>query len=251
MQSVDNVVNLPETGDGAPQAPLRNVALFNRALEGAIGRPSHLPGMVVFYGPSGWGKSYAAAYAANRHRAYYVEAKSTWTRKAFLLSLLKEMGIQPASSNYEMVDQIAEQLVLSERPLIIDEMDHLVEKKAVEVIRDIYEGSNAAIMLVGEERMPGRLKVWERFHNRILEWQAAQPCTLQDAALLAQLYSDVRIGQALLSRIHDLSRGAARRIAVNIERVRQCALAAGKKSIDISDMNGCELYMGEPPRRKL
>ena len=42
-------------------ANLANVSLAVKALERAIDRPAHLPGMVVLYGPSGWGKSTAAA----------------------------------------------------------------------------------------------------------------------------------------------------------------------------------------------
>ncbi len=36
-------------------APLANVSLCGIALSRAMERPSHLPGMVCFYGPSGWG----------------------------------------------------------------------------------------------------------------------------------------------------------------------------------------------------
>ncbi len=148
---------------GQTTAPLQNVALCNTAMERALHRPGHLPGLVAFYGPSGWGKSTAAAYVADRHRAYYVECKSTWTKKALLLAILTEMGVAPAH-----LPDGRPQLVLSQRPLIIDEMDHIVSKKAVEVIRDIYEGSNAAILLIGEETMPAKLREWERFHNRML-----------------------------------------------------------------------------------
>ncbi|WP_207214001.1 hypothetical protein [Solidesulfovibrio carbinolicus] len=56
------------------------------------------------------------------------------------------------------------------RPLIIDEMDHVVERNAVELVRDLYEASRAAILLIGEKALPGKLAQWERFHGRILDW---------------------------------------------------------------------------------
>lgn len=233
-------------------APLKNVALLNKALEHAIKRPSHLPGMVVCYGPSGYGKSFAAAYAANRHRAYYVECKSTWTRKALFMAILKEMGTKPAKTLSEMVDQIAEQLVLSGRPLIIDEMDHIVEHKAVEAVRDIYEGSMAPILLIGEEHFPNKLRAWERFHNRILDWQPAQPCDLDDCRHLARMYAgDVKIDDSLLQRILTASHGAARRICVNIERVRQHALGNGLDIIGADAWGKRELYTGDAPARRV
>lgn len=237
---------------GQTTAPLQNVALCNNAMERAMHRPGHLPGLVAFYGPSGWGKSTAAAYVANKHRAYYVECKSTWTKKALLLAILVEMGVAPAKTIYEMVDQISEQLVLSQRPLIIDEMDHIVAKKAVEVIRDIYEGSSAPILLIGEENMPAKLREWERFHNRMLAWVPAQPCDLDDTRALAGLYCrDVTIADDLLERILEVSRGAARRVCVNLEHVRQEALALGQPSIDARAWGNRTLYSGEAPKRRV
>jgi DNA transposition AAA+ family ATPase len=210
--------------------------------------------MVTFYGPSGWGKSFSAAYTANRFRAYYVECKSSWTRKALLVAILKSMGIVPATTIYDMTEQISEQLALSGRPLIVDEMDHIVEKKAVEVIRDIYEGSNAAILLIGEEKLPAKLKIWERFHNRMLDWVPAQPADLEDASHLAELYSpDVEIADDLLSHIQRINKGCVRRICVNIEMIRRTALDVGKQEIDLSTWNSSnrQLYTGEAPKRSL
>lgn len=249
MTQSDNIVNATF---GMTTAPLQNVALCNGALERAMNRPAHLPGLVAFYGPSGWGKSTAAAYCANRHRAYYVECKSSWTKKALLTAILTEMGIAPAKTLYEMADQISEQLVLSQRPLIIDEMDHIVTKKAVEVIRDIYEGSNAAVLLIGEELLPAKLREWERFHNRMLAWVPAQPCDLDDAQALARMYCQkINITDDLMARIQDVSRGAARRICVNLENVRQMALSNGLDTIDLPAWGDRPLYSGEAPKRRV
>ncbi len=221
------------------------------ALTRAMERSAHLPGLVTFYGPSGWGKSTAAGYVANRYRAYYVEAKSAWTRKALLLAICREMGIEPAKTIYDLTDQVSEQLALSGRPLIVDEMDHIVEKNAVEVIRDLYEGSNAAILLIGEERLPNKLKAWERFHGRMLDWVAAQPASLEDAEQLARLYCPgLAIADDLLGHIHNLSEGSARRICINVDKVREAAAKEGWEEVDITRWGDRELFTGTPrPRR--
>lgn len=246
-----NVVNF-EAGISATTAPLKNVVLCTRLLQNAINRPAHLPGMVVFYAPSGWGKSVSAAYAANKFRAIYVECKSTWTKRALLEAILKEMGLKPAGTAYQMVDQISEQLALSGLPLIIDEMDHIVEKKAVEVIRDIYEGSNAPILMIGEEEIDIKLRKWERFHNRILEWQPAQPADLNDTKQLAALYcKDVTISDDLLNKITHDSLGITRRICVNLNKVQQYALNQGQDTINQKEWGNQPLYTGEAPRRRV
>lgn len=250
MSQSDNVVNLEATA--ITTAPLKNVALCNRAVEHAITRPSHLPGMIGFYGPSGWGKSVSAAYAANKFRAYYVEAKSSWTRKALIAAILAEMGVVPAKTIYNMADQVSEQLVLCGRPLIIDEMDHIIDKNAVEIVRDIYESSNAPILLIGEEHLEAKLRRWERFHNRVLDWVPAQPADLDDCKQLARLYApDITIDDALLGRIQEVGRGGIRRICVNIEKIRQLAMNEGLEKVTRAEWGNREFYNGEAPRRRV
>ncbi len=241
-----------ETVTMETMAPLQNVGICLAAMDRAMNRPRHLPGMVVLHGPSGWGKSTAAAVAANAHRAYYVEARSTWTRKAMLAAMLKEMGIQPAGTIPEMSEQVAEQLTLSNRPLIVDEMDYVVERNLTQLVRDIYDASRAAILLIGEEELPHKLARWERFHGRILSWVAAQPASLEDATELARFWCPaVRMEAGLLQHVHELSKGSARRICVNLELARERASELGLDTVSLENLGGLRFYTGEPERRKL
>ena len=246
------VLKLNGAQPGATIAPLANVSRCTEALERAMSRPPHLPGMVAFYGPSGWGKTIAATYTANKHRAYYVEAKSSWTRKALLAAILTEMGIDAGKTLYDMTDQVSEQLVRSNRPLIVDEFDHLVQAGTVEIVRDIHEGSGAAILILGEEQLAAKLKAWERFHNRMLAWVPAQPAALDDARHLRKLYAaEIEIRDDLLRRITDVARGAARRICVNLDLVQQEASKERWKSVGLKEWASRELYTGEAPARRL
>ena len=233
-------------------ARLANLAICQSAMRRAVERPPHLPGMVVHYGPSGWGKSTAAAYVANAYRAYYVEVRSSWTKKALLLAILKEMGIEPARTLYDLTEQVSEQLALSGRPLIIDEMDHLVDKKAVEIVRDIYEGSRAAILMIGEEHLPQRLNAWERFHGRILDFCPALAADLDDARELRSMYCRrVFIADDLLALIHEAANGSVRRICVNLELVQEEAARMGLDAVDRKAWGNKHLYTGEPPKRRV
>jgi len=234
-------------------APITNVALCRETLERAIDRPRHLPGMVVFYGPSGFGKSFAAAFAATSHRAYYVQCLSVMTRKSFLETLLQRMGITPEKTIAAQLEQVCEQLATSLRPLIVDEMDHLVDKAAVEIIRDIYERSRASILLIGEEQLPGKLRKWERFHGRILHWQPAQPADLNDAAHLRSLYvrPPVTVADDLLESVHRQAKGSVRRICVNLEMIQEEARENGWTNVDLATWGKRSLYTGEAPARRV
>jgi hypothetical protein len=220
-------------------APLKNVALCSKALGEAMNRAQHLPGMVVFYGPAGWGKSMGAAYSANEHDAHYVQCSSTMTKKAFLRAIAKDMGVAPASSTtiYDLCDLVSEHLALSGKPLIIDEMDHLVRNKSVEIVRDIYEGSYAPILLIGEEHFPNNLKQWERFHSRVLDFVAAAPADASDAALLAKFYCPkIRIAGDLLGELASdrVSKGSVRRLCVNLARIERETMSHGLKEVDLA-----------------
>jgi hypothetical protein len=233
-------------------APLRNVLIATRTLDHLVNRAPGLPGMGVLSGPSGYGKSCAATSAANRFRAYHVEIRSYFTKKSLLMSILDEMGIKHGKTIYEMMNQICEQLGNSRRPLILDEFDHAVDRVGlVELVRDLYEGSQAAMLLILEEQGPRKLKRWERFHNRVLEWQLAEPSDLADATKLAKLYApDVSIDEDLLAKIVDATRGVTRRVCVNIEFIRQEAKKSGAKSISLKAWGARALYTGEAPTRR-
>ncbi|AOJ13177.1 MULTISPECIES: AAA family ATPase [Burkholderia] len=233
-------------------AQIANLGMCDIAIERAVSRSANLPGLVCFYGPSGWGKSMAANFVANTRRARYVQAKSVWTKKHFLKAVLFEMGIKPAATIPEMADQVAEELAASGRPLVIDEMDHLVDRNAVELVRDLYESSQAPILMIGEEGLPNKLKRWERMHGRVLAWVPAQPVTLEDAHKLRPLYCpSVDVAEDLLAKLVDLSHGSVRRVCVNLERIQEEAMVQGLDAIDLAKWGKRELYTGEAPKRRV
>ena len=233
-------------------AQIANLGMCDIAIERAVSRSANLPGLVCFYGPSGWGKSMAANYVANTRRARYVQAKSVWTKKHFLKAVLFEMGIKPAATIPEMADQVAEELAASGRPLVIDEMDHLVDRNAVELVRDLYESSQAPILMIGEEGLPNKLKKWERMHGRVLAWVPAQPVTLEDAHKLRPLYCpSVDVSEDLLAKLVTLSHGSVRRVCVNLERIQEEAMVQGLDAMDLTAWGKRELYTGEAPKRRV
>lgn len=235
-------------------APITTVKSCLDALGQAMSRPDHLPGMVALYGPSGVGKSVAAAFCANNKNAYYIQLASGWAKKKFLESVLKEMSIKPEKTIGDMLDQICEELVCSMRPLIIDEADYAVDKKMLDLIRDIYEGSNAAILLIGEEHLSNKiLRQSERFHNRMLMWAKAGAATFTDAKALRNYYdkrANVKIADDLLKHILNVTRGCVRRLCVNFEKVYTEAKRQGWAEVDRATWGDRELYDGKPGGRR-
>lgn len=231
--------------------PLTNVGLLASAIERAQTRPQGLPGLIVMYGASGLGKTVGAAFAANIYRGYYVECRDTWTKKAFLSAILREMGIPPGRTMAEMAEQVADQLSRSARPLIVDDVQYLLDKAAANVLTDIYNASHGTIVLIGEERVPASMAKKERLHNRVLEWVPAQPATLEDMRLLAtNSYPKLQIHDDLLEDLRRAVRGCLRRIVVNLYHVYSEASAMCLDSVDLALWGKRGWFTGDAPTRR-
>jgi DNA transposition AAA+ family ATPase len=233
-------------------APLSNVAAFGEMLLRVLHRKTHLPGFAVMFGPSGYGKTVAATYAAHIHQAHYIEVGESWTKRKFLASLVQELGGQPHGMASDLVDQAIELLAVTPRPILIDEFDHVMKRGYHDTLREIHDKvPGATIIVIGEELLPARIKQYERWHNRVLDWLPAEPSTVSDAAHLAKLYCDrLEFAEDLLARIVEVSAGRIRRICVNLERVREAAQVERVASVDLAWWGGRELWTGQAPARR-
>lgn len=231
-------------------APLKNVALMMKVADRIVNRAEYLPGLAAFVGHAGTGKSMSAAFVSNKYKAFYVECKSCWTKRALLEAILKQMGMSAKGPIYTLVEQMSEHLAESGKMLIIDEVDHIVKRSAIEIIRDIYEGSMAPILLIGEENMPGDLVKWERFHSRVLEWAYAQPADINDAKHLVPLYCrGIKVRDDLLQQVVKVSEGSVRRICVNLSMISETSMGKGLGEIGMAEWGNRAFYTSSVPRR--
>lgn len=235
-------------------ANINNLSLVTVAMDKLVNRQDGLPGLGVLYGPSGFGKTTATVAVANQTHAYYLQLRSVWSKKTLLEKVCFEMGVPAARTTAGCLDVICEQLAASQRPLIIDEADHLVSKMGmVELVRDIYEGSQAPVMLVGEEMLPNKLKRFERFHGRVLTWVPAQAVSEADAVLLAKVYApQVQIEPDLIRHLVQIAHGSVRRVTVNLVNLADLADSQGFDRLSLADAQQAaafEFYQGESPKR--
>lgn len=218
----------------AGPAQLTNMRLAMSTMLDCVDADDGSPQLALFHGPSGFGKSVAAAHIAAHFRAGYIEAKSIWTQRTLLEKIAEEIGVaRLARTGPKLLEQIINHLVVDPVPLILDEMDHLVKRQSVEIIRDIHDGARIPILMIGEESLPAKLKEWERFDNRILVRTAAQPATVADALMLRDFYcTRVRIEDDLVEAITAACKGVTRRIVINLHAAQKTAIAMGQGTID-------------------
>lgn len=240
--------------DGHPTvAPLANVAATLAAVRAAQARAHGLPGLVVLHGPSGWGKSTAAGYAAVQTRAYYVQCQTLWSRGDFISAVAREMGLPTKGTAARVAEGVSEQLTMSGRPLLIDEAHVLVDRATgAGALKDIHDATNGTILLIGEEMLPQSLTRYERLHGRVLDWVSAQPCSLADARALTRIYAPgLEIAPDLIQRLTQSAKGSVRRVAVNLSRIAAEARALGWAHVDLATWGDRTLYTGEPPARRV
>ncbi|MDB5802309.1 MAG: transposition protein [Rhodocyclales bacterium] len=213
----------------AGTAQIQNLELVRIAASRLQDRNKNLPGIAVLYGPAGYGKTVAALAVAQENRSHFVQLRSAWTRKTLLEKILEEMSIAPSGTISTMLDQVCRELAANDRMLIIDEADHAVRSRSMlELLRDIYEGSQATLMIIGEEKLPTNLEKHERFHSRVLTWIPAQAVSLADARELTRIYApEIEVGDCLLKHIVDIAQGSVRRVSVNLSNVQEVANQEG------------------------
>lgn len=237
------------TGNSGTTAPLTNVSLFSDLIAKLIDRPAHLPGLGVFYGFSGYGKTWSARYGRLKSRAYYLECGESWTRARFLRSALEGMGEDTKGAASSMIDRVINNLRATRRPLIIDEADHIIRRGYIETIREIADASGAPVILMGEEKLPQMIeRASERVHNRVLLTVAAQPGGAKDAAILGRLYHvDVNFGPDMLEAIAKASGGRLRRIVTNLYNVASEAEIQGWTVAGLEQWGARDFYTGGTP----
>lgn len=237
-------------GAGGVIAPTSNIGLVHTVMESLTTRAAGLPGIGTFYGRSGLGKSFGAAYASHPagFNGIYVSCRSFETKKSLAEQVCKAIGITPKGNIPAIVDAVVEVLSISARPLIVDEVDYIVDSRTLELIRDLHDASGAAILLIGEEHLPAKLKRHERFDNRVLIWQPATACTASDFDLLAKQYAaEIKIDSELKKRVLAETHSVTRRVVVNLENIKRWCDRKGIKEAP-ADCD-VDLYTGRAPGR--
>lgn len=230
-------------------APLKNVSAFATLLATMVDRDPKLPGLAVFFSPSGWGKTESAIYGANKYRAAYVECGQFTSARSLLCDILMELGEPAPRGSIEALKKQAIMLMVADprRPLIIDEVHFIAHKKFVDLTRELSDKSGAPVILIGEERIPKILEAFERVHNRVLEWLPAVPCDAEDFALLAaNRCSGFKLGSDLAAAILDLTKGNTRRIVINLAKASQVAKLTGASIIDLATFGGMQAINAAP-----
>jgi len=233
-------------------APTQNVTLFRELTKRLLARDLGELAFGVFYGPSGYGKTVSAMSSAITYRSHYVRMGSTWSTKALADEICRKLHLKARGTSSAALNDIVDQLCSDPgRPLIIDEADFLIKRDLIDFVRDIVDNSKTPVILIGEELLPGKLRRFERAHNRVLEFVQAQPTSADEARMFAALRAPkLAFGDDLIAAIIEAGEGRARRICRNIDIAKELAKARGLDKITLKEWGNATFFDGEPPKRR-
>jgi len=221
----------PERGQAATQT----VSVAANAMETVINSTEGMPAIAALSGAPGLGKTSAAVFLCHpaTYNAVYVSCRSFETTKSLALMLLKELGVAakthwPVSTAF---DHICEALINGERPLVVDEVDYISEKTAINFLRDIHDIARTPLFLIGEEHLKQKLlNHHERFHDRVLVWGKAMPADGSDLDKLIKHYAPALAFEADAKKhLLQATSGVARRIVTALNALREAALRSGSE----------------------
>jgi DNA transposition AAA+ family ATPase len=151
-------------------------------------------------------------------------------------------GMNPA--RVELAKQvIIEELDSRPRVLLIDEADRL-NTGNIEHLRDIHDETGAAIVLIGEPSLYGRLKTRRRVWERVTRSVEFGPVTDEDVVVFGVRACDLKIEAAAAGYLVKRCQGSFRllfHLMLDLERV-----ARANKTKEIT----LELVQALPDRRK-
>jgi len=240
-------------------APVKNIARLIELGEALTGQASSLPGIAVAYGESGIGKSTGLTWlCTTRINACYVRAMQVWSPSSMLATIARELDVEPAGRLYLTIERIVAELSASNRPLIVDEADYVVDQtRLLNTLRDIHDQSTMPLILVGMADFVRKLRTrtdQRQFSGRVSLEVEFKPLDLADVKTLARHLCEVEVADDLLKLVHEKSQGITRLVVVGLARIETFAKAADLDKINRAHwgdraLNLLTAEIGTPHRR--
>ena len=228
--------------------PLRNVKRLALLIEEVRSREFGQPGMAVFAGPAGFGKTSASSWCAVEFQAVSLTMDELWSKKTFCTKLAIELGLKPKGTIADIMDAVKYEIAVRDVPVLIDEADVLVRKNMIEMARALHDGTECPVILIGEEELGEKLQKFERVHSRILRHEFAEPGDLGDLNVMAELHlRGIAIEDDLKEAILKASAGSLRRMVNNLVTAKRIALKKGLDEVGLTAWGKTEFNTGRPP----
>ncbi|NCS32728.1 AAA family ATPase [bacterium] len=149
-------------------------------------------GLHVAYGEAGVGKTESVRhYASKIPNVILVEVDPSFTTLSFMQALHKLCGMSGTGSLNEVMNDLVSKLRGSSRLVIIDEAEYL-PKRALDLVRSIYDRTGIGILLVGMPKLMsnlmGKNQDFRQLYSRIDLSVRVESCTDDDVQQFVNRY---------------------------------------------------------------
>lgn len=145
----------------------KNVKNFVSLMEEVKQLPNNIPKIILVYGEYGLGKSETIKWWTFKNDCVYVRANQGMTSRWLLSEIAEELGEEPFWHIQETFNLIEKKLKENPKPIIIDEVDYLLERNTVETLRDLYDTTSCPLVLVGMGNIDKKLSRYPHIIDRI------------------------------------------------------------------------------------
>jgi len=209
----------------------QNVQAFNEICEELEDIDSMIgPSMAMATGPAGRGKTEAARYYAVHSIAVYIPPFLKRTAAMLLRDISFELcGARPNRIE-TCLNTIRDEMGKSRRLIIVDEAD-LIPMSLLEMLRNINELCACPVMLIGEDRLKGKVGSETRLRDRIRRRMEFAPISASDVGVFFQRSVGVRISSDVCNAVHHYAGGTWRRVLKLAAAAERAMFASGLKEI--------------------
>ncbi len=230
--------------------PTVNVQRFNALCE-ELEAPASLvgPSMAMVTGAAGRGKTEAAKHYSVHNNAVYVPPLKHRTPASLMRDIVFELrGLRP--NRMETCLQITRDEMIKERRLvIIDEADEL-PLSILNMVRNINEYCGCPILMIGEDKLKGKIGSESRLVDRIRRRMEFAPVSQPDIAFFFKKNVGL-ISHETCAAIHRYANGTWRRVLKFTAAADRAMTASGTRDVSLQMAKEIiqELEKDDPKKR--
>lgn len=224
----------------------KNVKNFIALTKRLKSKAENVPKMALVYGEHGLGKSHTAIWWAVRNEAVYIRCSNNMSSRWLLDNLVENLGETPLYSTPDLMKQAENLLLEAPRVLIIDEIDHILNSgKVIETVRDIYDKTNAPVILMGMNKADKKLKHYRHIYDRVSEILKFETFSFEEIKNMVNQLSEVNIEDEAINLIYQNS-NRLRQVVSIISRAEELARANNINSVSCELLkNGADKLLEE------
>lgn len=209
----------------------RNVKNFVTLMENLKKCPANIPKMALVYGGHELGKSQTILWWATNNDAVYVRANQGMTSRWLLSEIAEELGEIPFFHSKETFDLIEQKLKTNPKIIIVDEIDYLIEKSAVETLRDLHDRTGSPMVLVGMGMADKKISRYKHLEDRIFEKLKFEYFNQQDISEIISQLSDIKFSESAIEYL-SIQSNQFRQIIKLINKIEKLAKTNNIKEVD-------------------